>query len=206
MISRYASSRIRLDEWRKYRAKYPSSNPEPLPPNWFGAVAECTPTRDERGARYHYGEGLGVDVSRSRPFRFVGYADEVCKHIRHTGWYGDDEGTGFSVLRGVVLQIPARGGNPQYLAGYEWGENGARGSFSAGGGMVEIGRGDIYESAEDAARAADSLAQYAAEEEREERREEEERMREEEAEREREEAENEAERLALADIPPAGAD
>lgn len=178
---RYLSTRVRLAAWREYAHR----DDRPLPPNWFGAMSPATVTRDERGARLHYGEGLGPDIARSRPgFRFVGYADEVVR-LNHTGWYGDDEGSGFSVLRGVVYQIPARDGQTLYLAGWEWGENGARGAFSGGGGTIDIGPGCLYETKEDAAYAADSMAESAADDEREYLR----------NEREREEAE-EAERLA----------
>lgn len=196
-IYRYRNTPARLKAWRKYRNDYPDSNKGALPPGWFGRVSPATPNRKPyesdgktpRTPTYNYGDGIGGDIDRSRPFRFVGYSDEVLS-LRHTGWFGDDEGSGFSVLRGVVFQIPARGGRSQYLAGVEWGENGARGKFESGGGWIEIGRGDIYESKEDAARAADSLAENAAEVEREYHRKEAERVeREEEEAAEREEAE-----------------
>lgn len=197
---RYASTPIRLAAWREYRAKYPSSNPETLPPNWFGRISEDSPNREPykpdgrtpRTPTYNYGEGLGGRTTR--PFRFVGFADEVeGVRIDHTGWHGDADG--YNLFRGVVFQIPARGGNPQYLAGCEWGKSTRKG-FDSGGGWIEIGRGDIYESAKDAAYAADDIARYAAEEAREEDEAERERIREEEEEAERKAEEEEAEHSA----------
>lgn len=215
---KYRNTAARLAAWRKHAkemaalyakrgAEVPPEYARPtLPPGYFGQQSPPTPTRDERGARYHYGEGLGPDIADSRPgFRFRGYADEVVD-LRHTGWYGDDEGTGFTMFRGVVYQIPARGGATQYLAGYEWGESGARSSFHGGGGTIAIGRGDIYESDRDAAYAADSMAERAAEDERDYQREQREEEEREEEEREQREAQNHDERMALADVPMNGAD
>lgn len=186
---RYHNTPARLAAWRQCSYRKPE---EKLPPGYFGALSPASVNReplDEHGKprtpTFNYGDGLGGRTER--PFRFVGFADEVeDARIRHTGWFGDDEGSGHSMYRGVVFQIPARGGNTQYLAGVEWGEQGAKGRFETGRGWIDIGRGDIYESKEDAARAADSMAENAAEHEREYQREEERKRAEEE---EREEAE-----------------
>lgn len=203
---RYGNTRARLQAWRKWSAdmregyaKRGAQSPaeyEPgkLPPRWFGQLSPASVNRaptDHNGKprtpTYNYGDGLGTGRTPDRPFRFVGFADEVVR-LRHTGWFGDDEG--HDIYRGVVFQLPARDGNTQYLAGVEWGES-SRSGFDTGGGWIEIGRGDVYESKEDAAHAADSMAQYAGEEAREEdarQREEEEeaeRLAEEEEERQR---------------------
>lgn len=199
---KYRNTAARLAAWRKCSYRKPGEN---LPPNYFGQTSEPTVTRDDRGNRLHYGDGLGVEPSR--PFRFVGFADEVCpRSIRHTGWHADAACKGWNLYRGVVFQIPARGGNTQYMIGMEWGESGARRSFDPGGGFVDFTRRAIYESKEDAALAADSLAERLAERDRQELMEEEEREREEEEERERIEEENHAERMALCDAPMNGAD
>jgi hypothetical protein len=113
--------------------------------------------------------------------RFVGYADEVATRnynyaygIDHTGWFTDDDGTG-AKLRGVVYQLPARKGKPQYIAGYIDSENfddtgGARlylNTIYEGekGGAAE---GASYDkTAREVARHADSIAEKQAEEERE---------------------------------------
>jgi len=202
MLYRYSSSRVRLDAWRKWSAeiregyaKRGASSPaeyEPgtLPPKWFGALSPASvnheptdPDGKPRTPTYNYGDGLGTGRTPDRPFRFVGFADEVVR-LNHTGWFADEHGD--TIYRGVVFQLPARGGNTIYLAGAEWGESSRKG-FDTGGGWIEIGPRDMYESKEDAAHAANSIAEYAAEAEREYQ----------EAERARiEEEEEEAERLA----------
>lgn len=191
---KYPRTPDRLRAWRAY----PYREGRTLPDMWFGCECPATPRPkddkrpDATSRLYHYGGGIGCDIDALRPFRFVGFADEVGP-IDHTGWFGDDEGTGFHTCRGVVYQIPARNGEPVYLAGYEWGESAHGKRFASGGGSIEYGgRGDTYESKEEAARAADSLAEYAAEREREYQREEAERLREEEEEAERKREEEEA--------------
>lgn len=181
---KYPRTPDRLRAWRAY----PYREGRTLPDMWFGRECPATPRPkdDKRPADpsrlFRYGDGIGCDIDALRPFRFVGFADEVDGGPDHTGWFGDDEGTGFHTCRGVVFQIPGRNGSPLFLAGYEWGES-TRRTFASGGGSIEYGgRGDTYESKEEAARAADSLAEYAAEREREYQREEAERMREEEEE------------------------
>lgn len=91
--------------------------------------------------------------------RFEGYADEVCRGIEHTGWYCDPEyGCESDTLRGVVYQLPARKGQPRYLAGYIDTVNDhtdALLSFDA-----------LFEEPEEAARAGDRLAEIVAEKER----------------------------------------
>lgn len=52
----------------------------------------------------------------SRGLRLVGFADKIVR-IDHKGWYTDDEGVN-DVYRGVVYQLPSRGGEPQYVYGY----------------------------------------------------------------------------------------
>lgn len=210
-MHRFPNTAARLAAWRSYAAKAAQSyrdrgapvpdeyEPGRLPGRWFGQLSPPTVTRDERGARLHYGDGIGGDIVRSRPaFRFVGYADE-CIRLGHTGWYGDAAGEGFNTWRGVVFQLPAKDGAERFLAGAEWGDSSGR-TFDVGGGFLDIdGAGCIYESKEDAAHAAESIAQNTAEADREEderfRAEEAEREEAEEAERERLEAEH-AERVA----------
>lgn len=55
------------------------------------------------------------------PFRFTGYVDEIRRSIGHQGWYCDQFQD--RTLRGVVYQIPARNGVPQYLSGYQESDN-----------------------------------------------------------------------------------
>lgn len=122
------------------------------------------------------GQGFYLKGTGS-PFSLRGQWCDGVEGVRigHTGWfcdkYQDDK------IRGIVFRLPKRRG---FLAGWSMGE-----------GIASEVEGTIYESEEDAARAADSLAERVAEDERESR---------EEAERERQEAEEreEAERLTAA--------
>jgi hypothetical protein len=88
--------------------------------------------------------------------------------IRHTGWFTDDYRD--EKIRGLVFTLPKGRG---FLAGWTMGE-----------GMASFVECDIYETADEAAHAADSLAEDAADDEREAR---EAREKEEQAQREAEE-------------------
>lgn len=87
-------------------------------------------------------------------FRECGNADEIIP-LRHRGWYVDNFQN--STTRGLVLQLPARHGKTLYLAACSdpWNKNCA---------VVEIA---FYDGKEDAARAADGLAERYAENSRE---------------------------------------
>jgi len=82
------------------------------------------------------------------------WCDEVASSgIKHTGWYCDDcydEG-----IRGIVLRLPRSRG---FLAGWSMGE-----------GMASNVDYYVFESEQDAAQCADSMAESAAEREREDR-------------------------------------
>lgn len=126
----------------------------------------------------HAGKGSGFYLGDdSAPFRLRWqYCDEVAKSIRHTGWFADDYQD--DKFRGLVFTLPKGRG---FLAGWTMGE-----------GMSSFVECDIYETAREAAYAADSLAEDAAEDERESR----EKMEQEEREAE-EHAESEALESAL---------
>lgn len=97
------------------------------------------------------GRGFYLDSDGMPGLRWA-WADKVeGATIRHTGWFTDDYGT--DTVRGVVFTLP---GGRGFLAGYSMGE-----------GMASSLEYAIYESARDAAYAADSLAENAAERERE---------------------------------------
>lgn len=120
--------------------------------------------------------------------RFVGYADKLMS-LRHEGYYTRDEEYD-SVVRGVVYQLPGRGGVPIFLAGYDNPDNGA--ADKGGPAVVDFseflygeltewipskhGRhgywnhGDSaadHDACREAARRADRLAENMAEKERE---------------------------------------
>lgn len=87
--------------------------------------------------------------------RETGKAEDIAR-LRHSGWYLDD--TYSETAHGLVFQLPTRKGQPRYFAAMADPHN-------DGPALVEIG--DIYDSAEEAARAADGLAERYAEGERE---------------------------------------
>jgi len=102
------------------------------------------------------GKGTGFYLAdSSAPFHLRWqYCDKVeGVRIRHTGWFADDYQD--DKFRGLVFTLPKGRG---FLAGWTMGE-----------GMSSFVERDIYETAEDAAYAADSLAEDAAEDERESR-------------------------------------
>jgi hypothetical protein len=124
-------------------------------------------------------DGLQWVENGSAGLRFVGYADEIATRnynyacgIDHKGWYTMDDGANGETLRGVVYQLPARKGKPQYIAGYAdpINEDCARLDFTSiyegeKGGASE---GVSYDSAaRDAAKRSDRIAEISAEKERE---------------------------------------
>lgn len=103
-------------------------------------------------------------------WRDVGDAADLVP-MRHTGWYADAHQEELYI--GHVWQLPARGGVPQYVAGYveECGGLPRGMDLRRATGYVVLehnGRGLVtYDDKEDAARAADALAEVKAEEARE---------------------------------------
>jgi hypothetical protein len=90
--------------------------------------------------------------SDGQPFTRWQWCDEVPDvRIKHIGWFVDEYGDG-DTIRGIVVALP----HGRFLAGWSMGE-----------GMASIIDADLYESAKDAAYAADSMAESAAERERE---------------------------------------
>lgn len=86
-------------------------------------------------------------------------------NLRYTGWYADMDGSRTYVPH--VWQLPARKGNEQYVAGYMESDGGDR---AASGYCVLEHDGAklvIYDTKEDAAHAANRLAEADAEEARE---------------------------------------
>lgn len=88
--------------------------------------------------------------------RFVGHAADIVR-LRHTGWFTDSDGIG-DLLRGIVYQLPSRGGRELYVYGYG----------DPSGGLAALLCFDLdADSKEQAARMADQVAEWAAETERE---------------------------------------
>jgi hypothetical protein len=53
----------------------------------------------------------------SEGLRFVGFADEILKHLRHQGWYTNEDFQD-EVYRGAVYQLPASKGETRFVYGY----------------------------------------------------------------------------------------
>lgn len=86
--------------------------------------------------------------------RRVDFAHKILG-LRYTGWFTYDEGDLGETLRGVVYQLPARGGRAQYVYGYvDSNSDGVTLCF------------DPVEGKEEAARLADDVAERVAESER----------------------------------------
>lgn len=90
-------------------------------------------------------------------WRVTGYADELSDAVRHEGWYTTEDNFADSTIRGIVLQLPARKGQPLYVPGYE----------ESSGGFCTVWPGERTDDKADAATQADRLAEIAAERERE---------------------------------------
>lgn len=142
-----------------------ASNVRRYPSAGFGALGAA----DENGLRW-------CENPAAFGLRFVGFADEICRHIDHTGWFTDTD-TLEEVYRGAVYQLPARNGRPIYLFGYRegfehrrYGWQDTSGVESAHIDFAHLIYGDDGED-EDAkmaaARYADGMAESAAESARE---------------------------------------
>lgn len=117
---------------------------------WMGE--EHGPTFSRDGTR------ASMPASMLNGFRDIGAAHDIVR-LRHTGWYMDADGS--ETIAGHVWQLPARNGEPVYLSGYVEPESGYC--------TLDATRGRIatHSDKEDAARAADALAEKDAEKERE---------------------------------------
>lgn len=93
-------------------------------------------------------------------WRQCGRADEVSRkegsrRVNHSGWFTDS--FHLETVAGYVLQLPARDGRPRYVPAIQWSCNDS----------ATVRPLDVYDSALDAAGAADRWAEREAESERE---------------------------------------
>lgn len=125
-----------------------------LPPRSLAKRKERHSDAYPCGATYHsprpeqVGKGCGFYLGSDSPVSLRWqWCDEVPGvRIRHTGWFCDEfQG---EKIRGIVAHLPRSRG---FLAGWSMGE-----------GMASEWDGDIHDTIEDAARAANSLAEDAA--------------------------------------------
>lgn len=86
-------------------------------------------------------------------WRFTGYADDLVRNIRHSGWYSTSQADSGEVLRGCVVQLPAKNGVLRYLAGYEDSVN----------DQIVVYCDQVFDEENDAARMSDEHARVWAE-------------------------------------------
>lgn len=109
--------------FRAWRKRYPKGSAKALLDHVRAGRTVPGTRLETSGHRGHNG-GTRIQYWEHRadvPFRFTGYCDEIRRSIGHTGWYCDEHQE--RALRGVVYQIPARNGVPQYLSGYQESDN-----------------------------------------------------------------------------------
>jgi hypothetical protein len=98
-----------------------------------------------------------IERPESIGLRLVGFADEISRNIDHKGWYTNEFCDSSETLRGIVFQWPSRHGVERYVYGYADPDNEGAAALCF----------DVTDDKNDAARWADSIAEYAAGEERE---------------------------------------
>lgn len=98
---------------------------------WAKPVMNGQPDKDGR---------LWVENPAAMGLRFVGYCDEIYKHIGHTGWFTDPYQD--SKIRGTVYQLPGRDGKARYVAAHDNEDNGTADC----GGPAYVDFSTIYES------------------------------------------------------------
>lgn len=137
-------------QWPRYVARM-AQGPAQLRKKWA--------SRKVCGEYYHapkpeaagIGKGFYLN-SDGQPFTRWQWCDEVDGvRIEHTGWYADEYGDG-EKIRGIVVALS----HGRFLAGWSMGEH-----------MASTVDADLYDSANDAAYAADRKAEQAADNERE---------------------------------------
>lgn len=112
--------------------------------------------------RFHYsanGDYCNVADSVLGTWRDVGDSHDIVR-LGHTGWYADQHQE--NLYRGHVWQLPARNGEPLFIAGYHESEQTEYVILDCSRGRLRT-----FDSKEDAARAGDELARIMAEKERE---------------------------------------
>lgn len=160
--------------YHRQQKRHGASGPERLPA--LDAIANARADVEAGRTRYpEHAAGMGpaldyggescrwVEAPAKFGLRFVGYADELSRAIRHEGWLIGPDGCDGDVHRGVVYQLPARKGRVQFVYGhadpYNYGP-----AVLAFGDVVEAP--DVEDCAE-AARHADEFSRVTAERERE---------------------------------------
>jgi hypothetical protein len=151
---RLAKYRAKAAEWD---AKFPGSTYADWRTHAKSAFARryggAWQSRDDMG-RYASQSSRAYYCDTWPEWRDLGDASDVTR-LDHTGWYADNFQDG--LVKGRVLQLPARNGMPRYVPG----------TYNTNCDGVTIYPLDIYDDATDCARAADGYAERQAEDERE---------------------------------------
>jgi hypothetical protein len=144
----------------------------------------------DRNARWKSGGStmLWVEDHFGRTHR---WCDEVCRYIRHTGWFTNEFQDSSETARGLVVRMTGRNGKELFMAAIADPYNYDRKRMT---GPIMLCLDETYADETDCACAADSLAEFYAESEREYQAKERERIEAEEAKREQAEAQHWAER------------
>lgn len=134
-------------QWPRYIARM-ACGPVALRKKWAGRKVCGEYYHAPRPEKAGTGKGFYLD-SDGQPFTRWQWCDEVPDtRINHTGWFCDDYR--HDKIRGIVVSLP----HGRFLAGWSMGE-----------GMASTVDACLYDTAEDAAYAADSMAESAAEDE-----------------------------------------
>ncbi len=84
-----------------------------------GVITYATPTFRKPVTNPVSKDGfLWVEDINECGLRLVGYADDLNRHIEHTGWFGHVEYQE-DLYRGVVLQLAGKDGQVRFVPGYE---------------------------------------------------------------------------------------
>lgn len=126
--------------------------------NSIGTRSYCLSPWKKRGTNAFFVQNREtyrfLESYETESLRFVGYSDEIL-NLRHNGWYCDLHQ--YETYRGVVYQLPARNGSPQYVHGHS-------DPCNPGSALICF---TLTDDKEEAAGWADHLAEWSAEESRE---------------------------------------
>ena len=153
------------EEAERFIALYRYTSPLKHRYDWMGnnnhGLSGSLDARREKGERVNH---VSAPLEMVKGWRDVGDADGIL-NLRYTGWYTDNDGSRSYVPH--VWQLPARKGDEQYVAGYMEAEGGNR--TMTGYCVLEHDGAKLvtYDTKEDAARAANRMAEDEAEEARE---------------------------------------
>lgn len=151
------TSAQRLAAARASAAKFKADRPDWVAyHDWRTLVVRPFKRQQANVRRSEDGRELYADSFEALGWRQCGDSHDIApRAVRHTGWYCDQQQSG--VIRGAVVQIPARGGVPRYYAA----------TYCTEWDGVTVHLDDWSDELEDSAYRADECARIEAEESRE---------------------------------------